>query len=103
MCKAATFTCLGVPETSVLQLDTSTVVRTAFALQLSVSFTKTSMNKKTFFGCYSVIHVLVCEELQDVYMFTRQEHGELCTYPNHIQQVQYLGPGDFAQRLEFCR
>jgi len=24
-------------------------------------------------------------------------------YPYHVQRVQRLGPGDFAQRLEFCR
>ena len=25
------------------------------------------------------------------------------TYPYHLQRVQHLGPGDFAQRLEFCK
>jgi len=25
------------------------------------------------------------------------------TYPYHVQQVQHLGPGDFTQRLEFCK
>jgi len=24
-------------------------------------------------------------------------------YPYHVQQVQHLGPGNFAQRLEFCK
>jgi len=24
-------------------------------------------------------------------------------YPYHVQRVQHLGPGDFAQRLEFCK
>ena len=24
-------------------------------------------------------------------------------YPYHVQQVQHLGPGDFAERLEFCK
>ena len=24
-------------------------------------------------------------------------------YPYHVQQVQHLGPGDFVQRLEFCK
>ena len=24
-------------------------------------------------------------------------------YPYHVQRVQHLGPGDFAERLEFCR
>ena len=24
-------------------------------------------------------------------------------YPYHVQQVQYLGLGDFAERLEFCK
>jgi len=24
-------------------------------------------------------------------------------YPNHVQRVQHLGPGDFAERLEFCK
>ena len=24
-------------------------------------------------------------------------------YPYHVQRVQQLGPGDFAQRLEFCK
>jgi len=25
------------------------------------------------------------------------------TYPYHVQRVQHLGPGDFAERLEFCK
>ena len=24
-------------------------------------------------------------------------------YPYHVQRVQYLGPGNFAERLEFCK
>jgi len=24
-------------------------------------------------------------------------------YPYHVQRVQHLGPGDFAERLEFCK
>ena len=24
-------------------------------------------------------------------------------YPYHVQQVHHLGPGDFAERLEFCK
>jgi len=24
-------------------------------------------------------------------------------YPHHVQRVQDLGPGDFAERLEFCK
>ena len=24
-------------------------------------------------------------------------------YPYHVQKVQHLGPGDFAERLEFCK
>jgi len=24
-------------------------------------------------------------------------------YPYHVQRVQLLGPGDFAERLEFCK
>jgi len=24
-------------------------------------------------------------------------------YPYHVLQVQHLGPGDFAERLEFCK
>ena len=48
---------------------------------------------------------------------TRRIAGRLCvphmrvwrtlhaegTFPYHMQQVQHLGPGDFAQRLEFCK
>jgi len=26
-----------------------------------------------------------------------------CMYPYHVQRVQHLGPGDFAERLEFCK
>ena len=25
------------------------------------------------------------------------------TYPYHVQRVQHLRPGDFAERLEFCK
>jgi len=24
-------------------------------------------------------------------------------YPYHVQRVQHFGPGDFAERLEFCK
>ena len=24
-------------------------------------------------------------------------------YPSHVQRMQHLGPGDFTQRLEFCK
>ena len=24
-------------------------------------------------------------------------------YPYHVQRMQHLGPGDFAQRLKFCK
>ena len=27
--------------------------------------------------------------------------GEM--YPYHLQRVQHLGPGDFAEKLEFCK
>ena len=32
----------------------------------------------------------------------RTLHAE-CMYPYHVQRVQHLGPGDFAERLEFCK
>ena len=32
----------------------------------------------------------------------RKLHAE-GMYPYHVQWVQHLGPGDFAQRLEFCK
>ena len=32
----------------------------------------------------------------------RTLHAEVM-YPYHMQRVQHLGPGDFAERLEFCK
>jgi len=53
------------------------------------------MKKKTLFRWYRAVHVRVCEELQDIFA-----EG---IYPYHVQRVQHLGPGDFAQRQEFCK
>jgi hypothetical protein len=38
-----------------------------------------SMNKKTSFRWYSVIHLLGREELQEICVFPKQEYGEHCT------------------------
>jgi hypothetical protein len=44
----------------------------AFALQLSVSLIKISMNNQTLFGRYSSARILVpiSKEMQDIFMFT---------------------------------
>ena len=68
---------------------------------------KASMNKKALFRRYRVVHVRVREELQDVFVLPhtrvwRTLHAERM-YPYHVQRVQHLGPGDFAQRLEICK
>ena len=48
----------------------------------------------------------VHEELQDDFVFPtrvwRILHAE-GVYPYHVQRVQHLSPGDFAERLEFCK
>ena len=40
-------------------------------------------------------------------MFPTRECGEYKhaegMYPYHVDRVQHLGPGDFVQRLEFCK
>jgi hypothetical protein len=72
----------------------------AFALQPSVILIKTSM-KKALFRLYRAVHVRVLEELQDVFVFSTL-HAE-GMYPYHVQRVQHLGPGDFAERMEFCK
>jgi len=83
----------------------------AFALQPSVIFMQASMKKKALFRWYRADHVRVREELQDVFVFPTRECGERVwrtlhaegMYQYHVQPVQNLGPGDFAQRLEFCK
>ena len=64
------------------------------------------MKKKALFRWYRAVHVRVHKELQDVFVFPtrvlRTLHAE-GMYPNHVQQVQQLKPGDFAKRLEFCK
>jgi len=45
----------------------------AFALQRSVMLMKLSMKKKALFRWYRAVHVRVCEELQDVFMFPTRE------------------------------
>ena len=42
--------------------------------------------------CLCVLHTRVWRTL----------HAE-GIYPYHVQRVQHLGPGDFAERLEFCK
>jgi len=49
----------------------------AFVLQPSVVLMKASM-KKALFVWYTAVHVRVCEELQDVFMFPTRECGEHC-------------------------
>ena len=44
-----------------------------FALQPSVMLMKASMKKKTLIRWYKAVHVQVCEELQDVFMFPTRE------------------------------
>ena len=65
------------------------------------------MKKKALFRWYSAVHVQVREELQEVFVFphTRVWRTLLAEgmYPYHVQQVQHLGPGNFAERLEFCK
>jgi hypothetical protein len=41
----------------------------AFALQPSVMLMEASMKKKALFRRYRAVHVRVCEELQDVFVF----------------------------------
>jgi len=66
---------------------------------------KASM-KKALFRWYRAVHVRVREELQDDFVFPervwRKLHAE-GMYPYHVQRVQHLGPGDFAQRIKFCK
>ena len=50
---------------------------------------------------YTAVHVRVREELQDVFVFPTRECGEHCMH--HVQRVQHLRPGDFAERLNFCK
>jgi len=64
------------------------------------------MKKKALFRWYRAVHVRVSEELQDVFVFPTREWRTLYAermYPYHVKRVQHLGPGDFAQRLEFCK
>ena len=49
----------------------------------------------------------VREELRDVFVFPTRECGKHCMQSAcilyHVQREQHLGPGDFAERLEFCK
>jgi len=64
------------------------------------------MKKKALFRWYRAVHVRAREELKDVFVFPtrvwRTLHAE-GMYPYHVQRGQHLGPGDFAERLEFCK
>ena len=65
-----------------------------------------SMKKKALFRWYRAVHVRVHEELQDVFVLPTREWRTLLAesmYPYHVQRVQHLRPGSFAERLEFCK
>jgi len=67
---------------------------------------KASMKKKTLFRWYRTVRVRVREEFQDVFVFPKRVWKTLHAegmYPYHVQRVQHHGPGDFADRLEFCK
>ena len=67
---------------------------------------KVSMKKKALFRWYRAVHVRAREELKDIFVFLTRVWRTLPTegmYPYHVQRVQHLGPGDFAERLEFCK
>ena len=55
-----------------------TVHSPAFELRLNVRFTEMSLNNKMLFRLYSVIHVLVHEELRDILVFPILENAEQC-------------------------
>jgi len=52
----------------------------AFELQLNVRFTEILLNNKIMFRWYSVVHMLVHEELRDIFVFPTLEDAEYCSH-----------------------
>jgi len=66
-----------------------------FNTQLQSATQCNSFKIITYYSCTCVYFVCVC-----VFIYTLHAEG---MYPYHVQRVQHLGPGDFAERLEFCK
>ena len=62
--------------------------------------------KKALFRWNTTVQVRVREELKYLFVYPTRVCRTLHTegmYRYHVQRGQHLGPGDFAERLEFCK